>query len=160
MFRVVLPVRVSDVPVGVSVGVSVDVAVVVVDEVVVVVDNDGISASVPSTVIAPSPAPECAHCDSDTERDCHARRIVSGWRIGDRGVRIDGRSVNHGRVVARYVNNLRACLLHNDHSLRLDGLDFNFLLFRCFQIPVVFGLLAHSLYSFHDLVLLRQEGIS
>ena len=168
MLRIVLPVAVAVAAIAIAPIAIVDivpvaavdvVAVAVVDEVVVVIDVHIVVAT-PSGAVTPSAAPHRSHRHSYAKRDRHAGRVISGRRISDWGVGINGRSVHYGWVVARNVHNLRIRLLNHDHLFALDNLGFNLLLFRGLQVAGVLGFLSHALHCVHHIVLLRKKGIS
>jgi hypothetical protein len=125
-----------------------------------VVDRDVIVAATPSAPIAPAAAPRGPHCDPDTERYRHPRRVVAWRRICDWWIRVDRWSIHHDRVVAGDVHDLRVCLLDYDNRLALYYLRFHFLLIARFQVSCILSLHAHTLHSFHDISLLSQESIA
>ena len=132
VLRIVLPGVIARVASIYVVSVPIDVvdvlSVTVVDEVVVVIDIDVVAAA-PPAVVAPAAAPRRTHRDSHTERDRHARRVITWWRISDWGIGIHRRAVYYDRVIARHVNNLRVCLLNHDDLFALDDLGLHLLLF-------------------------------
>ncbi len=165
MLRIVLPgvvgAAIGDIRVSVYVRIApvdVCIAVGIVDEVVVVLDVDIVVAA-PSAAVPPATTKGCSHGHADAERDRHTRRIIAGRWIGNRRIRIRGGSVYNSRIVARNVDNFRAGLLHHNHLLAFDHLGFDLLLLRGFQIPVVFGFLAHALHCVHYVALLGKKCI-
>ena len=105
MLRIVLPVVAGPVAAAdVCPVAAADVRIPI--EIIIVVDGDVIVAA-PAAVIAPASVYCCTHHHSDAEGDRHSRGIITWWRIGDRRVRIWRRAINHRRVVAGDVNDLR-----------------------------------------------------
>src|ERR1700693_1886855 len=132
MLRIVLPVAVAVCrPVGcpIEILITVNVGVAVPYEVVVVIYVDVIVAT-PSTVIAPATTPSGAHCDSDCERNCHARGVMPNWRISNWRVWIHRCSIYNGRVVTRNIDHLWIGLLNDNNLFALDYFCFHFLLLR------------------------------
>lgn len=97
-------------------------------EIVIVVDVNVVSA--PTTSPAPTAAPECPHRHSDAERNRHSRGIVTGGRIVNRWIGIDGGAIHHHWIIRRDVDDIWTCLLDDDDTLTLDDFCFYFLLFR------------------------------
>ncbi len=162
MLRIVLP-GVISAPIG-NIGVAIDIRITVgvVYEIIVVIDVHIIISTAPAAVIpAPATTPCRSHHHADAEGDCHASRIVTGWRISDRGIGIyRRRAVYDCRIVAGDVDDFRTRRLHYDHLLALDNLGFNFLLLRGFQVSAIFGFLAHTLHRIHDIALLCKKRVS
>jgi hypothetical protein len=128
-------------------------------EVIVVVDIDVVVAA-PSTIPSPTTAPERAHHDANTKRDRHAGSVIPRWRIVDRRVGIDRRTVHHDRIISRYIHDLRIRLLDDDYTFAFDNLRLYFLLFIGFQIALLLRLLTHTLDGIHDVLLLCEECIA
>jgi hypothetical protein len=128
-------------------------------EVIVVVDIDVVVAA-PSTIPSPTTAPERSHHDTNTKGDRHAGSVIPRWRIVDRRVGIDRRTVHHDRIISRYIHDLRIRLLDDDYTLAFDNLRLYFLLFIRFQIALLLRLLTHTLDRIHDVLLLSQEGVT
>jgi hypothetical protein len=127
-------------------------------EVIVVVDVDVVAA--PAAAPAIAAGPERAHRHAYSKRDRDACRIVPGRRIVDGRIGIDGRTVDYDGTVGGHIDYLGIGRFDDDDLLALDDLGLDLLLFRCLQISLVLGLLAHALYGIHHAALLRQERIS
>jgi hypothetical protein len=127
--------------------------------IVIVVDRDVVIAT---PTAAPTPA--SAHCRShgysNSEGDRHPGRVVSGWRIGDWGIRVGGCAVHDGRVVAWNVHNLRIRLFDDDDLLGFHNFRFYLLLLIRFQIARALSFFAHALHSVHDIILLPQKCVA
>jgi hypothetical protein len=122
MLRVVLPLS------SLLVEVRLIVIVLVVIVYVLVVDVDVDVAVSPSTTPAPAPtSPGGADRNPGAERQKSISR-----RVVDRRIRIDRRTIDHGRVVRGDVNDLRIGQLNHDHILAFDRLAFHFLLLARF----------------------------
>jgi hypothetical protein len=139
-------------------------SVVIVYEVVVVVDGDVIVAVAPSTVVSPaSTTPGRSNCHSNAKRNGHPSDVGSGRRgrrVDDRRIRVNWRAVDHCGVIGGNVNDLRFSLLNHNHSFRLDGLRFHFLLLGGFKVSSTLGFHAHALHCVHEVVLLREKGVT
>jgi hypothetical protein len=136
---------------------TVDIGVAI--EIVVVVDGH-VVVSTPTAAVSPASTPRRSHCQTDTERNRHTCRIVTGRRIVDRWIWIDRRTVHDGRIVAWDVNNFRIGLFDNNHLFGFHNLGFYLLLLGRFQVAGVAGLFPHALNGIHDLALLRQKCIA
>ena len=123
MLRVVLPLS------SLLVEVRLIVIVLVVIVYVLVVNVDVDVAVTPATTPAPAPT-----SPGGTDRNPGAERQQSiSRRIVHRRIRIGRRrTIDHGRVVRRDVNDLRISLLNHDHVLAFDRLAFHFLLLAGF----------------------------
>jgi hypothetical protein len=128
-------------------------------EIIVVIDVDGVVAA-PAGAPTPATAPERSHRHPNAEGNRHSCGIVSCGRIVNGRVGVDGRTVNHYRIIRGYVDDLWVGLLDHDHTLALDDFGFHLLLLGRFQIAGVLCLFAHSLDGIHDIALLRQERVA
>jgi hypothetical protein len=159
MLRIVLPVAIAAADVG-PVASSVDIlVVVVVHEIIVVVDVDIVVAA-PSATPTPASAPGCSHHHADAEGNRHSRCVIACRWVVDRGVWVNGWTVDIHWVVAGNIDDLRIGLLNHDDGLILHNLGFYFLLLGGFQVPFFLGFLAHALDRIHDITLLREESIA
>jgi hypothetical protein len=128
-------------------------------EVVVHVDVDITAA--PTATPTPTATPRSSHGHTNAERnrarcdDCTSRWWIVNWRV-----RIGRRSVYNRRVVGRNVNNLRICLLNDNHFLALNDLRLNFLLLVRCKCPGILRLVAHTLNRVHYIFLLGQKCIA
>ena len=113
MLRIVLPVIVSA---GAVANLIVAVLAVVVIY-VIVVDVDIHVVVAPTSPIAATSTPGCSHRDSNAERDRQPRGVVTSWWVNNRRIRIDWRPINHGRVVARHIDDSGLRLLDHDHLI-------------------------------------------
>src|SRR5580700_11917291 len=165
MLRIVLPVvaaagRQGAGPVDIAcVDVSpIDIRVVVVAY-VIIVDVDVDVAASPATVIAPTAAVIGTDGKSDPEGDRNARSVITGRRVVNRRIGVDGRSVNDNGIIGRHINDLWIGLLNDNYGLRLYDLRLHGLLLGGFQVSCIHGLLAHALHRIHHITLLREEGV-
>jgi hypothetical protein len=134
MLRIVLPVvaaagRHGAGPVDIAcVDVSpIDIRVVVVAY-VIIVDVDVDVAASPATVIAPTAAVIGTDGKSDPEGDRNARSVITGRRVVNRRIGVDGRSVNDHGIIGRHINDLRIGLLNDNYGLRFYYFRFHSLL--------------------------------
>ena len=108
---------------------AVDIAVAI--EIVIVVDCYVVVAA-PPAAIAPTSSPRRSHRKANSEGNRHPRRVIPYWWIGDRRIWVDWRTVHHGRIVARHINDLWIGLLDDDDLFRFHNFCFYLLLFRSF----------------------------
>ena len=95
-------------------------------EIIVPVNVDVVAA--PTAPPAPTPAPERPHGDANAKRDRQTSGIISGRRIVNRRIRIEGGTVYHDRIVRGYIHDLWICLFNYDHALAFDDFGFHPLL--------------------------------
>lgn len=128
MLGIVLPVVVP-VPVYVVDVVAidvVDVCLVVVAYVIVVYINVDVAVP-PTTVVAPAASVVGTDGKPDSESNRNSSSVITGWRVVNWRVGVDGRSVHHDGIIRRYINDLRIGLLNyydrlGFHRLRFHGL--------------------------------------
>jgi hypothetical protein len=128
-------------------------------EIVVVIDSD-VVVTTPAAAPTPTSAPHRPHRNTNAKRDRHPRRIISRWRIVNRGIGVHRWPIHDRWIVRRHIHDLRIRLLDNDRALVFDDLGFYLLLLVRFQIACALGLLAHTLHGFHQIALLRQKGVA
>src|SRR6266498_6718 len=107
--------------------------VVIVYVLVVHVNVDVIVA--PAAIVTPaSPmtAPGGSYGNSHTKRNGRPRRVGADRWIVNRRIRVDRRSIDHGRIVGGDVNHVWTSLLNHDNVLAFDLLSFHFLLLAGF----------------------------
>src|SRR5580658_1528131 len=166
MLRIVLPVvaaagRQSAGPVDIArVYVpSIDIRVVVVADAGVSDINVDVTMP-PTAVVTPTATIVGTDGEPDSEGNRNSRSVITGRRVVNRRVRVDGRSVNNHGIVGRHIDDLWVGLLNDNYSLRLYYLRFHSLLLGGFQVSCIHGLLAHSLHRVHHVTLLREEGVT
>src|SRR6266536_197327 len=128
MLWIVLPivVRVTNLVIDVR-------SVVIVYVLVVDINVDVIVA--PAAIVTPaSPmtAPGGSYGNSHTKRNGRPRRVGADRWIVNRRIRVDRRSIDHGRIVGGDVNHVWTSLLNHDNVLAFDLLSFHFLLLAGF----------------------------
>ena len=157
MLRVMLPTTAATASIHAVAAADVRVAV----EIVVYVDGNIIVS--PAAAIAPTAMISGSHCHTDTESNGHPGHVSAGWRrwwIDNRRIRINGRTVDDGRIVSRHIDDLRVGLLNDNDLLALDNFCFHFLLLSGLKIARVLGLFPHPLNGIHHVGLLGQKRVA
>src|ERR1700740_1901987 len=138
---------------------SIDIRVVVVAD-IIIVDVKVYVAVPPPAVVTPTATVVGTNGEPDPEGNRNACSVITGRRVINRRIGVDGRSVNDHRIIGRHINDLWVGLLNDYYGLRLYYLGFHRLLFGGFEISCIHGLLAHALHRVHHVTLLRKEGVT
>jgi hypothetical protein len=158
MLGIVLPTTVTTstaVDIGPVSAVDIRVAV----EIIVIVYGYIVISS-PAAVIAPASAPGGSHSETDPEGKGHASRIVPRRWIRNGRIWVGWRAVHDSGVIAGNVDDLWIGLFDDDYVFAFDNLCLDFHLLARLQVPLIFGLRAHSLHSLHYVGLLGKESVA
>ena len=106
---------------------SIDIRVVIVADVVVVDINVDVAVS-PPAVVTPTAVVVRTDGEPDPKGDRNARSVITGWRVVNRRIGVDGRSINDHGIIGRHVNDLWIGLLNDNYGLRFYYFRFHSLL--------------------------------
>jgi hypothetical protein len=139
MLRVMLPAPtcISAAIAAPNAGIAVTTADVRVSVEIIVVVDGNVVVTAPAAV-SPSATPSSTHGHSDSKRNCHTRRVVTGRRVGNRWVWVNRGTVYCRRVIAGDVDHFWARLFDDDDGLIFYNLCLHFHLLIGLQISRIF----------------------
>src|SRR5205085_6411444 len=89
----------------------------------------------------------------------HSGSIVPGWRIVNRRVRIDWKSVDNRWLIDWNINNIRAGWFNHDYISAVASCLTNLLLRRGLQVTLRISFGAHALDGIHHIRLLSEKSV-